>query len=123
MYIYPTYYNQHNNQYGLNYCHAVSVINVDFVISVVLEIEVLSHHEIPEKMPLVEAFLNMATVLPLDNKIVKKAIELRRNQRRPKLADAIIAATAIVFQLTLITNNIKDFKDIADLIIINLHAL
>jgi predicted nucleic acid-binding protein len=38
-----------------------------------------------------------------------------------KLADAIIAATAIVFQLTLITNNSRDFLNIAGLRIVDPH--
>ncbi len=100
-----------------------NVINADFIISVAVEIEVLTYHEIPEKMTLIEAFINLATILPLDKDVTRKAIELRRIQRKLKLADAIIAATAIVYQLTLITNNTKDFKDLKKLTIIDPHSL
>ncbi|MEY3416269.1 MAG: hypothetical protein RL060_380 [Bacteroidota bacterium] len=40
------------------------VINNDFVNSVAVEIEVLTYHETPEKMPLIEEFMQLATVLP-----------------------------------------------------------
>ena len=83
----------------------------------------LSHHEIPDKMPLIEEFIGLATIIPLGDKVVKKAIDLRRNQRKLKLADAIIAATTIVYSLTLVTNNTKDFKDIHGLEIIDPHKL
>ena len=99
------------------------IIDTDFLISVAVKIEVLSHHEIPDKMPFIEEFIGLATVLPLDDKVAKKAIELRRTQRKLKLADAIIAATAIVYSLTLVTNNTKDFKDIQGLDIIDPHKL
>ncbi len=98
-----------------------SVINQTFLVSVVTEIEVLTYHEIPEKMPLIEEFMQLASVLQLDYNITRKAIELRRKQRKLKLADAIIAATALVHNLTLITNNVKDFKDIELLNIIDPH--
>jgi predicted nucleic acid-binding protein len=98
-----------------------NIINIDFIISVAVEIEVLTYHETPDKMPLIEEFVNLATILPLDKEVTKKAIELRRNYRRLKLGDAIIAATAIVHQLTLITNNTKDFINVKGVQVIDPH--
>jgi len=98
-----------------------NIIDADFLISVAVQIEVLTFHEIPGKMPLIEAFVSLATVLPLDKPITAKAIELRRNYTKLKLGDAIIAATAVVHQLTLVTNNTKDFKNIAGLKLIDPH--
>ncbi len=100
-----------------------NVIDDDFIISVAVEIEVLTNHEIPGKMPLIENFISLATVLPLDKDVTKKAIELRRSYTKLKLGDAIIAATDVVHDLILVTNNIKDFKNIASLTIIDPHAL
>ena len=40
-----------------------------------------------------------------------------------KLGDAIIAATALVHGLVLITNNTKDFTQIQDLVIVDPHAI
>jgi predicted nucleic acid-binding protein len=100
-----------------------NTINDDFTISVVVEIEALTYHETPHKMPLIEEFIALATILPLDRNITKKAIELRREQRKLKLGDAIIAATALVHERTLVTNNVKDFKSIEGLRIIDPHTL
>lgn len=100
----------------------IRVINRTFLVSVVTEIEVLTYHEIPEKMPLIEEFMTLSSVLQLESNITRKAIELRRAQRKLKLADAIIAATALIHNLTLITNNVKDFKDIPGLEIIDPHS-
>jgi|Laugrespbdmm15sn_2_1035079.scaffolds.fasta_scaffold62336_1 predicted nucleic acid-binding protein len=99
------------------------VINNDFVISVAVEIEVLTYHETPEKMPLIEEFMQLATVLPLDKEVTKKAIELRRNYRKMKLGDAIIGATVLVHNRILITNNTKDFVNIKGLKLIDLHNI
>ena len=57
------------------------VVNEEFIISVAVEIEVLTYHETPDKMPLIEEFINLATILPLDRVVTKKAIELRRENR------------------------------------------
>lgn len=100
-----------------------NTINTHFIISVVVEIEALTYHDTPNKMPLIEEFINMATILQLDSIITKKAIEIRRKHRKLKLGDAIIGATAIIHNLILITNNVKDFANIKDLKIIDLHSL
>lgn len=100
-----------------------NVINTDFLISVAVQIEVLTYHETPEKMPLIEEFITLATILPLDKDVTQKTIDFRRNHRKLKLGDAIIGATALVYELTLITNNIKDFKNIQGLQIIDPHNL
>ncbi len=74
-------------------------------------------------MPLIEEFVSLAAVIPLDKAAEKKTIELRRKYRKLKLGDAIIAATAILNKLTLITNNTKDFVYIKDLRIIDPHTI
>jgi predicted nucleic acid-binding protein len=100
-----------------------NVINLDFVISVVVEIEVLTYHETPEKLPLIEEFIQLATILPLSKEVTQKAIELRRKNRKLKLGDAIIAATSVVNNLILITNNTKDFANIDGLIQVDPHKI
>jgi predicted nucleic acid-binding protein len=57
-------------------------------------------------------------VLALEEPIIVRAIELRQ-ERKMGLADAIIAATALVHQLPLVTRNVDDFNHIAGLEIIN----
>ncbi len=100
-----------------------TILNDNFITSVVVEIEVLTYHDIPEKMPLIEEFLNMATILQLDRAVAQKSIEIRRKNKKLKLGDSIIAATAVTHNLVLITNNVKDFMNIKDLKVIDPHNL
>ncbi len=87
-----------------------------------VEIELLNYYE-TSKVPLIEEFLSFATVLPLDKEVTKKTIELRKKYKKLKLADAIIAATTLVHDLILITNNTKDFNNIKNLKVIDPHSL
>ena len=61
-------------------------------------------------------------MIALDDDITAKTIELRKKYKI-KLPDAIIAATALVFELTLITGNIDDFKNIEGIDILNPHLI
>jgi predicted nucleic acid-binding protein len=64
------------------------------------------------------AILVSLVELPLDERIIREAITLRR-QRKIKLGDSIIAATALVHGLPLVTRNVEDFRHVAGLRIIN----
>ncbi|WP_431215143.1 PIN domain-containing protein [Puia sp. P3] len=54
----------------------------------------------------------------LDKDTKTKTVSLRKGHKI-KLPDAIIAATAIVNGLTLLTRNVSDFQAISDLSFIN----
>ena len=94
------------------------VFNKDFSISVIVKIEVLGFNDEPAKLEGLEEFLKTASVIPLDDEVIQQTILLRR-QHKIKLGDAIIAATAILNGLTLLTRNISDFKNVNDLQIVN----
>jgi predicted nucleic acid-binding protein len=64
--------------------------------------------------------LENAEIIGLDDEIVDTVIQLRRN-KSIKLPDAIIAATAMVNQWTLVTRNENDFSGI-ELTILNPYA-
>ena len=88
-------------------------------ISVITEIELLCWKTATEKdLEVLQSFISDALVIELERPVKLKTAEIRK-QHRIKLPDAIIAATAIVFGLTLITRNIKDFEKIPELTIIN----
>ncbi|HEY5325994.1 MAG TPA: type II toxin-antitoxin system VapC family toxin [Mucilaginibacter sp.] len=91
------------------------LFNGNFLISVAVKIEVLGFADIPDKLLAMEEFLNTAILLPLDEAVTAQTILLRRNYKKLKLGDAIIAATSIVHNLTLITHNTKDFVNIRGL--------
>lgn len=59
----------------------------------------------------IQELLELFNMLYIDRQIADKVIEIRKKERI-KLPDAIIAATAISNELSLITRNINDFKKI-----------
>lgn len=99
------------------------LFNDDFLISIVVKIEVLGFNDIPQKMTAMEEFVSSANIFPLDDKVSQKTIELRRLFRKLKLGDAIIAATALVNDFTLISRNLSDFKQISGLEVIDAHSI
>ena len=99
-----------------------SVIDQVPNISVVTKIEVLGFNAPEEHYQLLTNFMNDANVIDLSNDIVEACINLRKNHKI-KLPDAIIAATAIVYDLTLISRNSKDFKNIEGLMVIDPYAM
>jgi len=62
--------------------------------------------------------LSFARIIPLELRVSTKTIELKQ-QRRIKLPDAVIAATALLHDYILLTRNVDDFKSIDGLEIIN----
>jgi predicted nucleic acid-binding protein len=48
---------------------------------------------------------------PIDAAVIERAIEIRRSLRI-KIPDALVAATALIYEATLITRNTADFKNI-----------
>ena len=54
----------------------------------------------------------------MDENVANKAIEIRRKVKI-RLADAVIAATAVVYNLKLATRNVDDFKTVRDLEVVN----
>jgi len=65
-----------------------------------------------------ENLLSILIRIPIDDSIVQKVIEIRQTNRI-KLPDAIIAATAIVYNCTIITRNISDFSRLSGLVVVN----
>ena len=85
------------------------------VISIVTRIEVLGYHRLSaeEESGLIE-FLSRVETHALDDSVAARAVTLRQ-QRKMGLGDAIIAATALVHGLVLVTRNVDDFKHVAGL--------
>ena len=95
------------------------VINDDFIISFITQIEFLGYKNISKSS---EEFISLAYVIGIDKMIIQSCIDLRKNCNI-KLPDAIIAATALVKNLTLVSGNEKDFAAIQNLQIINPQSL
>ena len=57
-----------------------------------------------------------------NDSVIERTIEIRKHYRI-KLPDAVIAATALVNNFTLLTRNIVDFKHIENLNVVNPHEI
>lgn len=77
-------------------------------ISVMTWIEVMAGTTTPEEDAQARGLLAGYTVLPLDENVAEETVRIRR-ERRIKVPDAVILATARVAGLTLCTRNTKDF--------------
>lgn len=75
-------------------------------------------HQQKKKQTNIKKFVYDAEIFWLTEEIVEKTIEIRR-LKRIKLPDAIIASTAIMHDLTLLTNNTGDFTQIPGLNFVN----
>lgn len=91
-------------------------------VSVVTKIEVLGFNAPEQHYKTLSDFINDATVLDLTSNVVEASIEIRK-KHKTKLPDAIIAATALVYDLVLISRNTSDFKNIDGLQVIDPHCL
>lgn len=90
-------------------------------VSIVSKIEVLGYHQLKQvEKEFLTNFFNAIPTLPLDTAVAEKAIELR--QRKPlSLGDSILAATALVNNLPLFTDNTKDYAGIKGLKLISIE--
>jgi len=87
-------------------------------VSVITKIEVLGFNTTPEANQLLTNFFDDAIILSITNEVEAKTIELRKNHKI-KLPDAIIAATALVNNYSLITRNLSDFEKIEGIALVN----
>lgn len=98
------------------------IIDLTPNISVITQIEALSWVSSDKnKEAIVKAFVDDANILQLSPDVVAQCVKIRRS-RKIKTPDAIIAATAIAHDLTLVTND-NDFNNIQGLRIINPNNL
>jgi predicted nucleic acid-binding protein len=90
------------------------ILQESFKISVITKIEFLGFKQYMNTIEFLkaQAFLAHATVLQLTDAVIDGTISLRQAYKI-KLADAIIAATALDAGLTLVTRNTADFVNLA----------
>ena len=88
-------------------------------VSAISRVEVLGYHLLTqEARSEFEEFFAAATVLPVSDSVISKAIEIRQ-LRKLKLGDALIAGTALSHGLTLVTRNVQDFEWIDGLVLLD----
>jgi toxin FitB len=91
------------------------IISQEFNISVINYIEVLGHSSATKD---ISDFLNIANRYELTEDVIRQTITLRKRVKI-KSPDAVVAATALVYDFALVSRNVKDFEQIADLELIN----
>ena len=95
------------------------ILDEEFNISIINKIELLGYRDVTTKT---KEFLSLANVFDLNEAVVNASIEIRR-KNKIKIPDAIIAATAQVHDLILVTRNTKDFTTVSRLNISNPYSL
>jgi predicted nucleic acid-binding protein len=89
--------------------------SITAVVSVVTKIEVLGWpNATKQQLSPLYSFMETVTLLSIDEAVIEKMISIRQ-VKNIGLGDDIIAATALQYNLKLITHNTKDFKDIEGL--------
>ena len=95
------------------------VIDPANAVSAISRLEILGFHGIQSNEQMYcEYIFQILQQYPMDDKVLEEGIRLRK-QYKMKLADSIVAATALLWNAELYTRNIGDFKNIPDLIVVN----
>jgi predicted nucleic acid-binding protein len=95
------------------------LIDDEINVSIITKIEVLSFNpDEDDNYHVLADFFEAANIFELTSDIVNKTILIRQKQKI-KLPDAVIAATALINGLTLVSRNTKDFKAIKELEVLN----
>ena len=83
--------------------------------STITELELLSFQPLTDdEFQAIDDLLRTLTLVPVDSQIARLAGELRRH-KHIEVPDSIIAATALLTKSTLLTRNVRDFRNIPTL--------
>jgi hypothetical protein len=95
--------------------------NSNFSVSIISKIEVLGFNTLDYEMEQLESFIQLSSIVYMDEAVADKTIEIRR-MKRIKLPDAIIAATALVQNCILLSHNTTDFNKIEGLQVLDPYS-
>ena len=95
------------------------IFDTEILISFITRIEVLVYNPSEASVQLtISSILEASSELSMSEEILLKTVEIRR-KAKIKLPDAVIAATAIIHNLTLLSDNDSDFLKVGELKYIN----
>ena len=87
--------------------------------SVISRVETLGYPYLStDEKSYLERCFGTVTIFPVTHAVIDTAVTLRQ-QKKMSLGDAIIAATALEYQQTLVTRNVKDFDWVEGLKVVN----
>lgn len=98
----------------------LKVFDNEILISFITRIELLSYnpsYSNPEVIAYKEnalKFVSKAQIIGIDNSIIEETIRIRKTVKT-KTPDSIIAATAIIYDLALLSDNDSDFQKVTAL--------
>ena len=95
--------------------------NSNFSVSIISKIEVLGFNTLDYELEQLESFIQLSSIVYIDEAVADKTIEIRR-MKRIKLPDAIIAATALVQNCILLSHNTTDFNKIEGLQVLDPYS-
>jgi len=111
-----------NNQSAVETINPYIIKNGFVYLSVITYYEILNglyYKDAKQQLSIFLDFANLNTIIPINSRIATKAAQiysdLRQKGKTSSHTDVLIAATAIVSDLTLITNNTKHFGSIKEL--------
>ena len=108
------YYLQ-DDSVAADFFESIIIDHIPVYVSGVTETEVLCYPPLTEKdIQAIEDALALCTTIHTNSIITRQAAELRRKYG-VKTMDALIAATALFTNSTLVTRNVRDFKRIPEL--------
>lgn len=82
-------------------------------------LEVLGYHQLNyEDKTYFEEFFNASQILSISQAVIEQGVRLKQ-MKKMSLGDAIIAGTALVHDLSVVTRNIDDFRWITELKLLN----
>ena len=88
-------------------------------VSALSYLEVLGYHQLNDEDKVhFEEFFNASQILPVSQAVIEQGVKLKQIKKM-SLGDAIIAGTALVYDLTVVTRNIDDFRWISELKLLN----
>lgn len=97
----------------------------DFLCSVITEAELFSTTISEQIQKIIEGVLSEAEIIEISSDIARKAGEIRAKGYdkgyKIKLSDALIAATAIIENAIVVTNNVADFRKVSHIENLNIY--
>lgn len=92
-------------------------------VSTITKLEVLVHNKLTlDEKNIFNNFFKAITILPIKSLIIDTAIKLSQD-RKMSFGDSLIAASALVNNQKIFTNNVKDFEEIPNLSIISMNSI